>query len=577
MTGLTAYVLYPEAPADLAQAFAGSDGIKPSPTGQQATVSTPSDFRVELTLGERISNPDLAADGSLSLMHQRVMPVVAGHQATLKLTADPELPPASQIRALCETIAMSNPLTDAVVWLPQRHQATTLVLFVGELSEDPARMYFWVHASGTADGGSVGTVRGLDALGATNIQIRHPKATAQALFNALREYASGLLRKGGLPTEGAEVSFAGQSWLAKADVDVFTGTPLLGLVSPDAAEEPATQAPAADAAATDAPAADAPTQAPAAEVAPAPAAAPSNAPVAEPAPTPEPATEPAPVEAPPAEAAPAPEPDLDPTAAPAPDPTPEPVSEPEPAVAAAPGAPALAAHDPAADGVAWYVLLADVPPTLGHVMNDLMPNYAQHLIEEQATTGEVPYEDQQAALHLTLQGPVPELPEHAAAVRLVARPLDGGSPSVANQVLLQGAISSELAKIPAARGIWIPDQERLLTDPSAFGNGAPIEFAVHQSTGPDGATVHYTRGLRRFGGKDVSIAAAPGVTPPQEQLLSHAVATRLAAGRVPQAGETGEVATRDLTATFRDAPDPRTGEPALAIELGKRKKFLGLF
>lgn len=219
------------------------------------------------------------------------------------------------------------------------------------------------------------------------------------------------------------------------------------------------------------------------------------------------------------------------------------------------------------------MLLADVPPTLGHVMTDLMPNYAQHLIEEQATTGEVPYEDQQAALHLTLQGPVPELPEHAAAVRLLAGPLGDSSPSVANQVIIQSAISSELAKIPAARGIWIPDQERLLTDPTAFVNGTALEFGVHRATG---AEVYYTRGLRRFGGSEVSISNRE-VAQAQEQLLIHAVANSLAAGRVPQAGETGQLPTKDWTATFRDAPDPRTGEPALAIELGKRKKFLGLF
>lgn len=506
----TIHVLLTERPADLTDLW--EQGLAPDPTDPaRADLTTSDGAVVQVELTASVIDPELTRGAALSLLHEKVDPVVAGHVAVLTLTSTTEAPVSTQIRSLCEAVVTLAPQPDAVVWFPHRRQVTTQVMFVGELLETAARAFFWVHATWIdADHTtSLATARGLSSIGLRDLQVTGTDLSPARLYAELTDFVAEALASNDFPGEGQRVRIGGVEFVGVPDTDVFTEEPLLGLVPTGATNE----ARAGD----------------------------------------------------------------------------------DPSVSAE-----LPAYDPEQSGEAFYLLLDRVPASLGDVMVDYMPRYSAVLQAEGALTAEIPYERERARTDLALVGRIddPALGDHAtradrtrsdanqannlsasqrvdqhvAAVRIGAV----GECSIYDLVMYQVAWAQGLSERPEVLGVWIPWQELFEIDGATLAEGGArlAHIEVHPGTS-EGMDVLYTRGLRRFGGKELIVHDPKGGTAMRELLLMLAD-DQVQAGRFPRSGDTARTSVRTLKAVFHDADDVVTGEPALNVELQKRK-FLGLF
>ncbi|MGO1594682.1 MAG: DUF6891 domain-containing protein [Ancrocorticia sp.] len=270
----------------------------------------------------------------------------------------------------------------------------------------------------------------------------------------------------------------------------------------------------------------------------------------------------------------------------------------------------LPPYDPTVSAGAWYVLLNAEPDNLGEPLQDLMPNYSARLAEEGSITGEIPYEDPTLTVSLSLIKKIddpllardgtnsdrPDMAEyqvisHLAAVCITSR----GPAPVYEQLFHQAAVASEIGKRPEALGMWIPGQERFEVEPGLAldedfmkQTGRMVSVAVYGAVAEtdDGpANVVYTRGMARLGMPEIFTHDPDDVPSEQMRGLLATTADKFAeqaaagkrGGKVPQAGDTVKTVYRKLGGVMHAAPDPITGEPALNMELIRRKGFLGLF
>lgn len=253
--------------------------------------------------------------------------------------------------------------------------------------------------------------------------------------------------------------------------------------------------------------------------------------------------------------------------------------------------------DPEQFDNAWYLLLNEEPETLGHIMEDIMPNWSAQLREEQAISGEVPYEDPDLTLKYTLlskmdfaelaeaaqrsglPGAVEAVESHQAVLCIAVE----GDASPYDQVMYQAALAAEVGNRPEVIGLWVPSQERFEVEVhqvvEMFGKYPYV--AIHRTEAEiDSGDGHalYTRGLKRLGLKELAVEDPEELaTTDMRNMLLVVVDKIVQSGKVPQAGEEIRTHSRKINALLHDVEDPVTHEPALNVEFIDRKKFLGVF
>ena len=263
----------------------------------------------------------------------------------------------------------------------------------------------------------------------------------------------------------------------------------------------------------------------------------------------------------------------------------------------------LPAYDPALSDNAWYLLLDSQPESLGEPLQDLMPNYSSRLSADGDISGEIPYGDPDVTLSLTLIEKIddPRMAQHAArsddpdeaAARIerhvTALGIAGhGTAAAYEQVLYQASVASEVGKRPEVLGLWVPNQERfevradLINEEQHMNETRTLPaVSIHRTQlDADEGMVHvlYTRGMSRLGTLEFFTHDPDEVDTDNIRALVLALADDIAeSGKVLQPGDTLPTFSKKLEARMHESEDPVTGEPALNLELVKRKRFLGLF
>ncbi|HIY24862.1 MAG TPA: hypothetical protein H9837_11260 [Candidatus Brachybacterium merdigallinarum] len=229
---VTAHVLLESAPSDLSSVlgteYAGA-AIPPGSARVQASAAR--DATASLTVGERITSPELTADTQLSPGRDAISSAVTDHRATLTVESTSDLSPADAVRGLCEALYQLPQLGYALLWLPFRHQVTSQVLFEGKLDVRPESTFFWTSAmwSDPEHTRSHGIARGLGVVGGHDLQVTSDQHSPQELFGVLEDAVAAALREGELPEPGDRFALDGMWYITEPGTDVMTDEPVLQL------------------------------------------------------------------------------------------------------------------------------------------------------------------------------------------------------------------------------------------------------------------------------------------------------------------------------------------------------------